>query len=1063
METGLKEKTIGNFIWKFMDHFFTQGVTTIVAIVLARILMPSDYGVVSAAIIFINICDTFAEEGFTSALIQKKDADQLDFSSIFYTALVFLTVLYWILFFSAPYISAFFGEGYELLTPILRVLCLKVPLSAFNVVQHAYISRNLMFKKLFLISSTGTLASAFIGIAMALGGMGPWALAAQYLSNTVIDIVIFILAVKWRPALCYSWQRTKKMLSFSINLLAAGLLDASFDELRNIIIGHQYQSNALAFFEKGKRLPNIVVGSINNSIMSVLYPIMSNIQDDKTRLREVVRKAIKVSTYTLFPCLFGFAAVAEPFVSLLMTDKWLPCVPYVRIFCFFYAFYPAYTASLQATKAMGRSGVYAVTQTSKKVVDILFLIAAIPFGVYGIAIGALVSKFFIYIINGISANAVLGYRLRRQILDILPNLLLSTVMYVVVTWIPVPSDRAIVVLAAQCLTGCVVYILLSVVTGNESFFFLWSMVKKRIEQTLHVKRAVKGMLQAHRALRRYSSCLDSGGYRMNPAKTIICRKDTRDSAAQESVFLYKTRVLQGRLGPVDKLTSKLYRGHVGKGTKEFHGQLLMLTSSGKGVKIFDYIERKIANVYLDKREAEADLKNRAYWAAYFPVVPFESALKGTMLVEDMVDKQSYDVEEAFLSLFPNYIHYLKTQENNFTRGCCDNAQTARFLDYLGRPEDYDALLRLLHMPSLITHGDLWPSNILYDGAEFFHIDFEHMAVRVFFFDVLMYIFSDYYQNKNSTLLDKYLQGDYDTQMEELFRAAGCEYQRSERLLYLEVIIFVQFVERWDPWGPDEMMKKMRALMDYSKMHLTPEGRCSNSYDPPQVLPAGPDAAVSWDSTLHGEDGRERGAHRFSVAVVGVDGTGKSTLVESLGRHYGARAHVQYMGFHSYTTLPARLFNRMYKLYPLLRRLHLYTTLFMLTSWYEMRRRLRCAYRQEDKLILFDRYCWEANDNADSPFALRLSDFLFHRHFPSPTGVIYLHCPIGISLQRKDDILDKKWFVKMKEKTDRNYMDRPDTLAIDTSANTPEQVMSMAVEYIDKLTNGQYRPTQAAVQ
>lgn len=1062
METGLKEKTMKNFVWKFMDQFFTQGITTIVAIVLARILVPSDYGIVSAAIIFINICDTFAEEGFTSALIQKKDADQLDFSSIFYTALAFLTAIYFILFFSAPYISIFFGEGYELLTPILRVLCLKVPLSAFNVIQHAYISRNLMFKKFFWISSVGTLASAFIGIGMALGGMGPWALAAQYLSNAVIDIVIFMFAIKWRPSLCYSWQRTKKMLSFSINLLAAGLFDTFFEELRNIIVGHKYQSNALAFFEKGKRLPHIVVGSVNSSLMAVLYPIMSKIQDDKTRLREVVRKSVKVSTYILFPCMFGFAAVAEPFVSLLMTDKWLPCVPYVRIFCFFYAFYPAYTASLHATKAMGRSGVYAVTQASKKVVDILCLIAGIPFGVYGIAVGALVSKFFVYIINGTAANVVLGYHIRRQFLDILPNLLLSAVMYFAVTLLPVPSDHAIVVLAARCLTGCVVYFLLSIVTRNESFFFLWKIVKKKAEQLLHIKRAVKGMFRAGRALRRCSSCMASGSYRMNPTKTVVCRKDIKDAAAQESVFLYRTKALQGKLGSVDRLTSRLYRGHVGKGAKKFNGQLLMLTTSGKEAKIFDYEERKIANIYQDEHEAETDLKNRAYWADYFPIVPFEPALRGAMLVETMVDKQPYDVEDAFLSLFPNYIHYLETQKNSFIEGYCDNAQAIRFLNYLNRLEDYDELLRLLHMPSLITHGDLWPSNILYDGTAFYHIDFEHMAVRVFFFDVLMYIFSDYYQNKNSTLLDKYLQGEYDAQMEKLFRAAGCVYQRSERLLYLEVIIFVQFVERWDPWCPDEMMKEMRALMDYSKMHLTPGGRCSNSYDPPQALPAGSDAAVSWDSMLHGEDGQKGRVHRFSVAVVGVDGTGKSTLVESLGRYYGDRAYVQYMGFRSHTTLPARLFELAHGLHPLFRRLHLYTILYMLSSWHEMRHRLRCAFRQKDKLILLDRYAWEANDNAVSPFALRLSDFLFHRHFPSPGGLIYLHCPVEQSLQRKDDILDIEWFVKMKEKTDRNYMDRPDTLTIDTSANTPEQVMSMAVEYIDKLTNGQYRPTQATV-
>lgn len=1042
MESGLKERTIYNLFWKFMDQFFTQGVTTVVAIVLARLLMPSDYGVVSAALIVINICDSLASDGFASALIQKKDADEVDFSSIFYTALGTLTVLYFLLFFSAPYVSLYFKADYELLTPVLRVLCLKIPISAFSVIQQAYVSRNLMFKRLFWVSSVGTVASAFIGIGMALHGMGPWALVAQYLSNTVIDTVFFALIIRWRPMLCYSWARTKKMLSFSVNLLAASLLDTVCDDLRSIIIGHRYHLSALAFFDKGKRFPHIVVGSINNSLMAVLYPTMTKIQDDKSRLREVVRKAAKVSTYTLFPCLFGLAAVAEPFVSLTLTDKWLPCVPYVRIFCFFYAFYPIYTAGIQATKAMGKSGTYALTQASKKVVDIVCLVVSAPFGVYWIAIGALVSKFFVYIINGISVNIALGYSLRRQTLDILPNLLLSSVMYGFVMLFPVSSDHSIVILGVKCLAGCAVYILLSIATRNESFLFLWDMIKKRLGR---VSRAIRKTSQSNQAMHHYSSCLERGSYRVDPTKTIIYREDFQAAAAQESALLYKAKERQSELGPIDRLIGGIYRGHVGKGTKKFSGQLLMSTSSEKEVKLFDYAERKIATAYQERREAETALKNRTYWASYFPVVPFEPELRGDMLVETMVEKQPYDSENALRVLFPDYVRYIAAQERcgGFTRCEYDAAQVTRFLDLLGRPQDYDALLRLLKLPACLTHGDLWTSNILYDGETFFHIDFEHMASRIFFFDVLMYIFSDCYLNQNRTLLNQYFEGEYDSQMGELFRAADCEYQSSERLLYLEGVIFLLFTERWDCGGSSKVMEDMRALVgQYSP---GPEGQAS---EPPDT---GRNQSVP-PASCEKDRGCEKPLRNFSIAIVGVDGTGKSTLVKLLADYYGDQAHIQYMGYHpsSFTTLPLKLFSRLHKLRPLLMRFHLDTSLYMLLSWHEMKVRLRRALRHRDKLILFDRYCWEVNDNAESPFAFRLSDFLFHRHFPSPTGVIYLYCPTELSLRRKDDIPDKEAFVWMKEHTDRIYLSRPDTLVIDTSSHTPEQTKSLAVEYISSL-------------
>jgi len=478
METKeLKEKTMANLFWKFLERIFAQGISTAVAIVLARLLIPADYGVVTVVLIFINICDTFVSEGFASALIQKKDADQTDFSSMFYASVLLSAGIYMILFLTAPVIAKFFGSGYELLTPVLRVLCLRIPIAAVNAIQQAYVSRKLMFKKFFLSTSVGTAVSAFVGIGMALLGTGSWALVAQYLSNAVIDTCILWFTVKWRPARCFSMERVRGMLSFSGKLLVAGLADRVCEELRSIVIGRRYLPADLAYYNKGSHFSNLIVHNINSSLMAVLYPVMSRFQTNRARLREIAVKSIKLSTYVVFPCMAGFAAVARPFVSLVLTDKWLDCVPYIRIFCAVYSFYPIYTANLQAIKALGKSGAYMATDLIKKAVGILCLIVTVPFGIYWIAMGLLFSKLVIWVINGTAAQIVLGYKLHRQFLDILPNGLLTLAMFAIVETVPCPADSDMGELAVKCLIGCISYIGLSMLTGNESFYFLLETVR----------------------------------------------------------------------------------------------------------------------------------------------------------------------------------------------------------------------------------------------------------------------------------------------------------------------------------------------------------------------------------------------------------------------------------------------------------------------------------------------------------------------------------------------------------------------------------------------------------
>jgi len=382
---------ISNFLWRFAERCGAQLVTFIVSIVLARILSPNDYGTIALVTVFITILQVFIDSGLSTALIQKKDADDLDFSSVFYFNFVVCIVLYLLMFFSAPYIAKFYND--LSLTPIIRVISLTLIISGVKGVQQSYVSRNMLFKRFFFSTLGGTIFSAVLGIAMAYAGFGVWAIVFQQLSNNTIDTLILWITVKWRPVKKFSWLRLKNLLSFGWKLLASSLLDTVYNNLRNMIIGKLYTPADLAFYNQGDKFPKLIVTNINTSIDSVLLPTMSNEQDNPVRVKEMTRRAIKTSTYIMAPLMIGLAFCAEPIVRLVLTDKWLPCVPYLRIFCVTYLFWPIHTANLNAINSMGRSDLFLKLEILKKIIGMILLLSTMWFGVMAMAYSLLISSF----------------------------------------------------------------------------------------------------------------------------------------------------------------------------------------------------------------------------------------------------------------------------------------------------------------------------------------------------------------------------------------------------------------------------------------------------------------------------------------------------------------------------------------------------------------------------------------------------------------------------------------------------------------------------------------------
>lgn len=464
-----------NLLWRFAERCGAQGVTFIVSIVLARLLDPKVYGTIALVTVFTTILQVFIDSGLGNALIQKKNADNIDFSTVFIFNITVCSVLYLSMFFAAPLIAKFYGRPE--LVPVVRVLSITLLISGVKNIQQAYVSRHMLFKRFFFATLGGTLGAAAIGIFMAYKGLGVWALVAQNLFNQTVDTIILWVTVKWRPQLAFSFKRLKELFTYGWKLLLSSLIDTVYNDLRQLIIGKLYTESDLSFYNKGKQFPNLIVTNINASIDSVLLPTMSSEQDDRERVKAMTRRAIKTSTYIMMPLMVGLAVCGEPIIDLLLTSKWLPCVPYLRIFCFSFAFYPIHTANLNAIKAMGRSDLFLKLEIIKKAIGLIMLISTMRFGVIWMAYSLLFTTITNSIINSFPNSKLLGYSYLQQIKDMLPQILLSSVTGVAVYAVQFLRLSDIPTLFIQVILGVTIYVSGSVLFKFESFYYLLTIIK----------------------------------------------------------------------------------------------------------------------------------------------------------------------------------------------------------------------------------------------------------------------------------------------------------------------------------------------------------------------------------------------------------------------------------------------------------------------------------------------------------------------------------------------------------------------------------------------------------
>lgn len=468
-----------SFLWKLLERFGVQGVQFILQIILARLLSPDLYGVLAIMIIFTTIANVFIQNGFNTSLVQAKDVTEEDYSSVFWVTLAIAVLLYIVIFATAPFIAGFYGMP-EIVTPF-RVLAIVLIPGAVNSIQVAKVSRDMDFKRVFTSNIVAITISGIVGIVIAYKGGGLWALVAQYLINVVVSCAVMLFTVNLKFRFVCNIKRIQVLFSYGWKLLVSAFIDVLYQDLSSLVIGKKYDSEMLGYYNRGKQFPQFIISAVNGAVQSVLLPAMSSEQDDKGKVKQIMRNSMTISAYIIFPMMAGLAAIAEPMVSILLTEKWIPCVPYLQIFCISLAFWPVHTSNIQAINAVGRSDIFLKIEIIKKIYGIIILLIAILCfdSPIAIAMTGVITSILSCFVNAFPNKKLIGYSYIEQMKDIMPSFVMSSIMFAAVYFIGKIGLNNILTIVFQIILGVGIYVILSLITKNKIFFVIISFFRRR--------------------------------------------------------------------------------------------------------------------------------------------------------------------------------------------------------------------------------------------------------------------------------------------------------------------------------------------------------------------------------------------------------------------------------------------------------------------------------------------------------------------------------------------------------------------------------------------------------
>lgn len=474
----LKDKAISGVKWNAIGRFSTQGVNFIIGLILARLLSPSDYGVVGMVGIFFAIAQTFIDSGFGSALIRKNDCTDTDYSTAFYFNVIVGLVCCILLWIASPFIADFFNT--PILKDLVKVMSLNMFVSSFAIVHGTKLTHDVDFKSQSIIKLITAIISGVCGVLMAYKGFGVWSLVYQQLIATGLRVVLLYVVTKWLPKLEFSKDSFKYLFNFGSKILTASLLHTVYANMTTMIIGKFYSANDLGYYSRGKSLATYPSTNITGILQSVTYPVLSKIQDDDEHLIQSYRKLISMTSLVIFFGMFLLAALAKPLIITLLTDKWLDAVIYLQVFCFAYMFDHICALNLNILYVKGYSNLVLKLEVLKKAISISMIIAAIPFGVLAICVVSALYTQIAVVINTYYTGKLFGLGYVKQVKDFSKYLICSIIAVIPAFLIVLIDIHHVVQLIAGCAFACLIYYML---LHNDTYLKeLMSLIKRNIRK-----------------------------------------------------------------------------------------------------------------------------------------------------------------------------------------------------------------------------------------------------------------------------------------------------------------------------------------------------------------------------------------------------------------------------------------------------------------------------------------------------------------------------------------------------------------------------------------------------
>lgn len=472
-----RKKVFFSLIFKFLERILVKGLGLIVSVLLARILDPKEFGLIAIIMVFIDLSQTLIQSGLNTALVQSKAINEEDYSTVFYIGFVISIFLVIILYIGAPLIGNFY-QSKELIWP-LRIYVFSLIFASINSVQVAKLQKEMQFRESMICNLIATIVSGCIGICMAYNNFGIWSLIAYYFSNIIISCITMAPVAKLKIKRAFSVKRAKQLFDYGWKMLISAVLCSLYNNIRSLIIGKQFSAEDLGYYNRGQQFPDVIANTLDNSIQSVMFPVLSDVQDEKRKIKKILKSSVVVGSFLIIPTMLGFAAISESFICVLLTDKWLPSVLYLKIICLGNLTLSITSSNLVAIKATGRSDIYMKLEGIRRCIMLLILIFSIFLGrtieaiVWGFAISSWIDAFIVLL----PAKRLFAYGMKEQFKDMSKTIVASSIMAVFVYLIGRLEIAEIAKLILQIVMGIMSYFIISKFLKVNGYIYIIENIK----------------------------------------------------------------------------------------------------------------------------------------------------------------------------------------------------------------------------------------------------------------------------------------------------------------------------------------------------------------------------------------------------------------------------------------------------------------------------------------------------------------------------------------------------------------------------------------------------------